>query len=418
MLYSGELVRHSCLGRVLRALLFAAAHFVAAAQSKDTQPHLLLVSFDGFRHDYAKLHNARNLLKLGQDGATAEGLRPGFPSMTFSSHFTIVTGVHAERHGIVDNAFYDPVTQEEYQFSRNAQEGKWYRRAPLWVLAERQGIRTATYSWPGSEAAIEGVRPSIWRKYRDQGTVDQQVDQALEWLRLPAAERPRLVVLYFSAIDTLGHKLGPDAPEMPATVQEMDRIIGRLREEVRQLPIRVNLVVVSDHGMRAITGRIALRDFTDLSKIKAVQGGGGILHLYTSDPQVCDKIYNDLKGKSPEFEVYRRAETPTHWHYTRDPRIGDLLVVAKGTKLLDVRLSEPANRTPTPFNLGAHGFDSRMFPEMQGVFFAVGPNIRPGKKLPVVDSIHLFPFLAKLLGVKIPGDIDGKASVLNGIYRR
>ncbi|HYP05390.1 MAG TPA: ectonucleotide pyrophosphatase/phosphodiesterase [Bryobacteraceae bacterium] len=410
-------MRHFRSGRLVLALLFAAAQ-IAAAQSKDTQPYLVLVSFDGFRHDYAKLHNARNLLKLGQDGAAAEGLRPGFPSMTFSSHFTIVTGVHAERHGIVDNAFYDPETDEEYQFSKTAQEGKWYRRTPLWVLAERQGIRTATYSWPGSEAAIEGVRPSIWRKYRDQGTHDEQVDQALEWLRLPLPERPRLVILYFSAIDSLGHKMGPDAPEMPATVQELDRIIGRLRDGLRQLPLRVNLVIVSDHGMRAIDGRIALRDFTDLSKIKTVQGGGAILHLYTTDPQIREKVYSDLRGKSPHFEVYRRAETPPHWHYTRDPRIGDLVVVAKGTKLLDARMSEPVNRTPTPFNLGAHGFDSGMFPDMKGVFFAAGPHIRAGKKLPVVDSIHLFPFLAKLLGVKIPADIDGKLSVLTSIYRK
>lgn len=412
------MLRRRDVGYLALASLFSLAAQTPQAPATSDQPHVVLVSFDGFRNDYATRHPTPNLNKLGARGAVAKALIPPFPPMTFSSHYTLVTGVRPEVHGIVDNAFYDPERDEGYQFSVNASEGKWYKSPPIWVTAAHQGVRTASYAWPGSEAEINGIRPFIWRKYAQKGTNDQQIEQAVEWLRLPDAERPRLVILYFNDADTTGHHHGPDSPQLQSAVAELDRVVGRLQESLQKLPLRINLVVVSDHGMRRVEGRVALRDYTDITRLRAIQAGASIVHLYTPDAELREKVYRDLKGRSKDFDVHRRAETPSRWRYSQNPRIGDLLVVATGTKMLDARSLETAGAVQMPSNKGAHGFDPDRFPEMKGIFVAAGPNIRPGRELGSFEAIHVYPLIARILGITKAPNIDGKDSVLRDIYRK
>jgi alkaline phosphatase D len=401
------------------AVIASLALSVAAAPAENPEPTVVLVSLDGFRHDYASIHNAQHLKDIGAAGAVAEALVPAFPSMTFSSHYSLITGLYADHHGIVDNAFYDPALARDYRFAQQGREAEWYRGKPLWALAEQQGVRAAVFSWPGGEAAIGGVRPTFGLDYASasHATHEQQVDQALEWLRMPAEQRPRFVALYFDDADVNAHRFGPDSAELHDAVQRLDRAMGRLWAGLRELTPPVNLIIVSDHGMATRAETVLLRDFTDLTGVKVVQGGGALVHVYAPQTAMRERLYRDLKGRNKSFEIYRREETPPAWHYARDPRVGDLVIVATKPVILNGRPAEVPGAPPFPNNLGTHGYDPELVPEMNGIFYAAGPNIRAGQKFRRVEGIDIYPLIAHILGLKAPSDLDGQLSALRSTYK-
>lgn len=216
---------------------------------------LILISIDGFRADYLARGVSPTLSALAAEGVRAEGMQPSFPSLTFPNHYTIVTGDYPDHHGIVDNAMFDPVLGKFTLGKREAVgDGRWWDQAePIWVSADRQGVRTATMFWPGSEASIHGYRPDYWVPYEGDTTYDSRVDQVLHWLDLPPSQRPGFLTLYFEAVDTAGHYEGPDAAETNAAIGEVDAALARLVDGLRQRGLldRVNLIVLSDHGMAA-----------------------------------------------------------------------------------------------------------------------------------------------------------------------
>ena len=193
------------------------------------KPYVILVSLDGFRYDYAKRYHAEHLLALGAEGASApEGMLPSYPSITFPNHYTIVTGLYPEHHGIVANSFYDPARKETYNYHdrQSVGDGTWYGGTPLWVLAEQQGMRSASFFWVGSEADIQGVRPTYYLKFDASFPNQKRVEQVLAWLHLPPEQRPHMITLYFSDTDTAGHRYGPDSPQVAEAVHELDGEIG------------------------------------------------------------------------------------------------------------------------------------------------------------------------------------------------
>src|SRR5882757_8290676 len=190
--------------------------------AQQSKPYVVLVSLDGFRYDYARKYEAKHLLALGAEGAIApEGMIPAYPSLTFPNHYSMVTGLYPEHHGIVANNFYDPARKQTYRLGVPATvtDGSWYGGTPIWVLAEQQGMRAACFFWPGSEAEIAGKRPSYYLKYDERIPDEKRVAQVLAWLRLPAEQRPHLITLYFSGVDHAGHEHGPDSEEVRAAVQ-------------------------------------------------------------------------------------------------------------------------------------------------------------------------------------------------------
>ena len=226
----------------------------AAAQA---QHYVVLVSLDGFRWDYAKRDGATHLLALGKRGVWApEGMLPSFPSLTFPNHYTIVTGLYPEHHGLVANSFWDETKQARYALADSAAvtDGSWYSGTPLWSLAESQGMRTACLFWPGSEAKIAGFRPTYYLKFDDKIDDTARIDQVLAWLHLPAADRPHFITLYYSEPDHEGHEFGPDAPETKAAVHKVDALVGQLKQDLDATHLPIDLVVVSDHGMVKVQG--------------------------------------------------------------------------------------------------------------------------------------------------------------------
>jgi predicted AlkP superfamily pyrophosphatase or phosphodiesterase len=375
--------------------------------------YVVLVSIDGFRYDYAKLYGAPHLDAIAKDGAAApDGMLPSYPSTTFPNHYTIVTGLYPEHHGIVAMSFYDPARKERYAYNdlKAETDGSWYRGVPLWSLAEKQGLRAACFFWPGSEAEIAGERPSYYLKYDDKLPDEERIDQVVDWLTLPAEKRPHFITLYFGEVDHAGHEYGPNAPQTRAAVRHVDGEIGVLRAKLEKLHLPIDLVVVSDHGMAKEEGGawIDLDQYADFSGVETV----GTLMYPDSDAEAA-KLYAKLRIVSDKFKVYRRSRMPAELNYTADPRIGDPVIVPTGPYA--IRIHTPADAAQNrPPNKGMHGLDPRTVPEMRAIFYAEGPDIRKGVRLKPFENVNVFPFLAEILGLDAPAT-DGNASVLEPV---
>jgi alkaline phosphatase D len=388
------------------------------AQPAPARPYVVLVSLDGFRYDYAEKYHAENILALGKAGAAAEGMIPSFPTVTFPNHISIVTGQYPEHHGIVGNSFWDPARKEMYTMNRSAQEGAFYTYNPLWVVAEQQHVKSAAMFWPTADSEIRGIRPSYWELYDGRFPNEKRVAKVLEWLKLPEAERPHFITLYFSDVDSAGHSTGPDSPETQQAVLRVDKLIGDLWAGIQAIPLPVNLIVVSDHGMQTTVGAVNLSEFTDMSKVRVVTEGP-VAFVYAPDSETAEKVYADLKGKSPKFDVYRRKETPAQWHFSENERSGDLVICVREATSISTGPPRERPGPPRPNSArGAHGFDPGEFKTMQAIFYAAGPNIRAGVLLKPFENVNVFPFITRILGLQNPPGIDGSEKVLDSAYRK
>jgi alkaline phosphatase D len=385
----------------------------------ENQHYLVLVSLDGFRWDYAKRDNATHLLAIGKAGVWApEGMMPSYPSLTFPNHYTLVTGLYPEHHGIVANSFLDPARGARYAMSdpQAVSDGSWYGGVPLWSLAESQGMRTACLLWVGCEAKIAGFRPSYYATFDSKTQATPQAEQAridntLALLHLPAADRPHFIAIYFSSPDHEGHAFGPDARETREAALRMDALVGKLRAALRAIGLPIDLVVVSDHGMvKSEGGWIDLDQFADLAGFDTV---GDLLYGQTEENRA--RVYNQLKHATSQFMVYRRKDVPAGLNYNQNPREGDPVVVATGAYAIRAH-APPAGETSRPPTMGMHGFDPRILPEMKASFFAVGPDLREGKTVAPFDNVNLYPWMAHLLGLTPPKN-DGSLSILSGTLR-
>ena len=377
----------------------------AAQQAKH---YVILVSLDGFRWDYPRKYGSAHLLKLGAKGASApEGMLPVYPSLTFPNHISIVTGLYPEHHGIVGNSFWDPIREQTYVYTQTKSntDGSWYSGTPLWVLAEQQGMRSACLFWPGSEAEIQGKRPSYYLHFDDKFDDKKRVDQVVAWLKLPAELRPHFITLYYSNVDHAGHVYGPDSEEVRAAVHHLDEMVGDLQGKIAKLHLPVDLIVVADHGMVTLQGGpVILSDVADLSNFHTE---GSLLYA-KPDADVQETYEEFLTHPDPRFKVYRRADLPTSLHFDANPREGDPVVVPTGPFAIR---ANAATTDGDHKSRGAHGFNPRTMPEMKAIFFAFGPDIRSGVQLRPFENVNIYPFLAKILGLE-PPDVDGSLDVL------
>jgi predicted AlkP superfamily pyrophosphatase or phosphodiesterase len=389
------------------------------APSQLSKPYVILVSLDGLRYDYPQLYHAQNLLALAASGATAaEGMIPSYPTVTFPNHYSIITGLYPEHHGIVANRFYDPTRKEVYDFHdlKSVHDGTWYGGTPLWVLAEQQGMRSASFFWVASETEIQGMRPTYYLNYDDSFPNEKRIDQVLAWLRLPPQQRPHFITLYFADADHAGHEHGPDSPQVAAAVSELDKEIGRLVSGLKQLNLPVDVIVVADHGMAKVRDGSVLLDQLGLktsSFEKIVEP-----FLYPKSDGDAQIAYESLRGKSDRFEVYRRAQMPSRFHFDSNPRAGDPIIVATGPYYIRANQDPMKPQAPLP---GNHGYDTARVPEMKALFVAAGPDIRPGSMLPSFENVDIYPLIANILGLDIThlktGPIDGKLDVLRSILK-
>ena len=370
----------------------------------ESRPHVVLVSFDGFHPGYLDRFDTPHFDRLAARGMRAAGLVSVFPSLTFPGHYSIATGLHPETHGIVGNRFFDPVRGAEFSYRRSedAQDGTWWGGEPIWVTAEKQGLISAAFFFPGTEADIGGMRPSHWRPYDGRVPNRERIEQVLAWLALAPAERPHLITLYFSLVDSAGHRLGPDHAAMRRSVESADGLLGALTAGLDALPHaeRVALVVVSDHGMAAPDPdrTTVLPAVAELAGVRIVAAGPS-LSLHVGDPERARALRDRLNARLAHARAYLREELPEHLHAGGNPRLGDVLVMPAGLGMVQLG---PDDRPPA----GMHGWDPTL-PEMHGIFLAAGPGIAPGTALPAVNAVDVYPLVAHLLGLTPPSDVAG-----------
>ncbi|WP_082488914.1 ectonucleotide pyrophosphatase/phosphodiesterase [Duganella sp. Leaf61] len=248
--------------KILPALLLFLSLAAATANAKPARP-VILVSIDGFRAEYLDRGVTPNLARLAAGGVRAVAMRPSFPSITFPNHYTLVTGLRPDHHGIVENEMNDVAIPGQHFTLKNRAaviDRRWWDQAePVWVTAERHGVRSATLFWPGSEADIRGVRPTVSPRFDGKLPADARVDLLLSWLDRPADQRFGFMTLYFDDVDHAGHDFGPDAPQTTTALAVVDRAIARLQDGLAARQVEADLVIVSDHGMAALSHRQAQR---------------------------------------------------------------------------------------------------------------------------------------------------------------
>lgn len=400
---------------LILALCWGSAH----AQKKD-RPYVILVSFDGFRHDYVSNYDLPNFKSFIKKGASSEGLIPSFPSKTFPNHYTIVTGLYPGNHGLVDNSFYDKATGKVFTTGKRdmVENPDFYGGTPLWQLAQQQGVLSASYFWVGSEAPVQGWHPAYYSIYDHEFPNENRIDSVLYWLGLPQDKRPNFITLYFSLVDDQGHNVGPNSIELGKTLHTADSLLGYLMSGLKKINLPVNVILVSDHGMTELKREekiwITLSDYINTADSSLILVNSGThVHLYTFNR---DSVYRALKAKEKNFTVYKKDLMPSKWHYNHE-RVGDVLILANPGFQLQITHRKRDLSRPGTTVFGNHGFDPYVMKDMYGIFYAMGPNIKPGKRIPSFDNIHIYPFIAKILDLSIP-KVDGDIRVLEGLYKK
>lgn len=402
----------------LRAQTDTIEHIVKGRKNDASQlkkPYVILISADGFRHDYAEKYQAEHLLKFGKDGVLAKSMIPGYPSVTFPNHYSIVTGMYPAHHGLVNNSFLHEKTGEKYTMGAKAKvrDGKWYGGTPLWVLAEQKQLLSASMFWVGSEAEIKGIRPSYYYDYTEQISVSKRISIIKDWLSLPEDKRPHLITFYLSEPDHAGHSYGPEATQTEKAVKMVDSVIYQLTEALKPLGLPVNYIFVSDHGMTTVDREnpIATPKAIDTAKY-IIASSGTLMDIHAKNKTDIIPLYEQLKSNEKDYKVYLKNEMPAHLHYStsddRMNRIGDILLIPEWPKVF-------SNRKP---GIGHHGFDPSVVKDMEASFLAWGPAFKKGLKIPSFDNVHVYPLIARILNLPYQEIIDGKIEVLESILKK
>ncbi|MEI8326005.1 MAG: ectonucleotide pyrophosphatase/phosphodiesterase [Betaproteobacteria bacterium] len=369
----------------------------------DRPTPLILVSIDGFRSDYLQRGVTPVLSRLAKDGVTAtRGMRPSFPSITFPNHYTLVTGLTPDRHGIVNNTMTDAsIPDVLFSLGNRAAlaDRRWWDGAtPIWVSAEQQGLRSATMFWPGSETDIQGVRPSDWRVYDANFAPDKRVDEVLAWIDRPVQTRPDLMTLYFDAVDGAGHRFGPDGAQTTAAVAMIDRALGRLIDglNARGVLAHTNLLVLADHGMAALSReRVVLIDeMLDPATVERFAAYGPLVG-FTPRPGKEAEVRKKLAVPIEHAQCWPKEAMPERFDYGHHARVPPFICLAEIEWSFATRESLLRN----PPGGGAHGFDPAD-PQMAALFIATGPAFQPGVQLASFPNVDVYPLLARLLGIR------------------
>lgn len=399
----------------LRFALLALLALVAfpALAEQQRAPVTILVSIDAFRPDYLQRGLTPNLSALAVQGISA-AMRPSFPTKTFPNHYAIVTGLRPDRNGIVGNKMEDPARPGETFTMKNDDDAFWWSEAePLWAGAEKAGIRSASMFWPGSVVAYRGLRPEDWFPWNENVTMTQRVNGVLDWVRRPAAIRPRFITLYFDAVDTAGHRHGPDSPEVDEALKLVDAQIGTLRAGLAAMHQPADIVVVADHGMASTSPDrvVMVKDIADPADYHVVDEGP--VALIDAVPGHEAALAASLLKPIPHIHCMRRQDLPERLHYGHNPRVAPFVCLADMGWLLLEKISDKWG-----VDLGSHGYDNQA-PEMLALFIAAGPDIAAKGNLPTFDNVDVYALLRDLLHMPAKPDVDGTdAPFLTALKRR
>lgn len=392
--------------RSLLLSLLAAVLALSGACREGAVPRVLLISIDGFRWDYRDRFDTPTLDALAAAGVSAAKMQPAFPSKTFPNHFTLVTGLVPDHHGIVSNTMRDP-RMPGVTFSMSNREAvrdpAWWTAEPIWVTLEKLGKKTAPQLWPGSEAPIGGIRPFRWVEYKQGLSDDERIRLVTDLFDGPEDDWPVFATMYWHAVDDAGHRYGPDSAEVRTAVETVDAALGRLLRAVGALDVDgLHVIVVSDHGMSALSPDrvVYLEDYLDLESIETVDSSPNV-GIFPKTMNV-DEIYARLKGRHPAMNVYLPSEFPARLQFGANPRVPPVFVsMDDGWSIVRNR------RANVPYGTGGtHGYDNSLA-SMQALFVAAGPALKDGVEVPALRSVDVYPLMCRILGIE-PRPNDGR----------
>lgn len=390
----------------------------------DLKPTLLLISIDGFRASYFEKYQHPALNALAAEGVRAQWMTPSYPSLTFPNHYAISTGLYPSDNGIVSNDIYDPDLKAIFGMSKRAevQDGRWWLGEPIWITAEKQGQRSAPVFFPGTEAEIEGTRPTFWKPYDDKVTPPQRVDAVLSLLDLPAAQRPTFLTLYFSDVDHAGHEFSPDSAEVKNAVTRVDSALDRLVRGLRTRNIydKLNIIIVSDHGMTTVvpTNVVLLDDYFPARGADHIVWNSEVTSIFpkTGGEQA---LFATIKtDRLKHAQCYRKQDIPARFHYQASRRIGGIVcMAAEGWRIFShQRWDEELKKPNRPTHLiGAHGYDNQL-PSMRAIFIARGPAFKSGIVVTPFPNVDVYDIMTSVLSLQ-PAKNDGEARTGKAVLR-
>jgi len=392
-------------------LLFVTALGCSSKKEQQAQSQsaskVLLVSFDGFRYDYLNKTETPNFDQLVAEGIKADGLIPVFPSKTFPNHYSIVTGLYPEHTGFVGNTMYDPKWNEWYRIrDRDAVEnGKWYGGEPIWNTLEKQGIKTGTMFWVGSEADIQGMHPTHWKTFDSSMSFEARIDTVTKWMSAPGEQAVDFATLYFEEPDHTGHGYGPQSDSVKTVIQRADSLVGYLREKMKASSLwdNTDLIIVSDHGMAQLSAdkTIMLDDIIDMDRVQRMTWGP--MTMIQPKEGASQKIYEALKANEDHYRVFKKENPPERYHLKGSRRVMDIVLVADlGYTFLDKDRKE---RFLNSLPAGTHGYDNNE-KAMQALFLAHGPDFKNGGTVDPFQNVHIYDLINHLMGTQ-PAPNDG-----------
>lgn len=369
----------------------------------------VIISLDGFRWDYTQWYDTPFLDRMAEEGVEA-ALIPSYPSKTFPNHYTLATGLYPDHHGIIGNKFINRAIGKKFSLSNREvkHDAHYYGGEPIWLTAQRQGLRTAVFYWPGSDVAVQGKYPDKYFNYDQEPrlTFGQRIDGILKQLRRPEAKRPQLIMAYFEQPDHNGHVYGPQAKQTRIAVMEIDKLISNLYERIQKLPIsdNVNFIVVSDHGMTLTMPEkhINARQYLKKEWYYDIEGDAPA-NVYAREG-CADSICQALQGVD-HIRVWHRTEVPYYLHYGTNENVGDVVIDTELGWLLSDKKAEYG---------GTHGYDPS-YNDMHALFRAVGPAFKH-ISLPHFPNVDVYPLLCHLLGIE-PAPNDGSLNIVKRMLR-
>lgn len=369
----------------------------------------VIISLDGFRWDYTQWYDTPFLDRMAEEGVEA-ALIPSYPSKTFPNHYTLATGLYPDHHGIIGNKFINRATGKKFSLSNREvkHDAHYYGGEPIWLTAQRQGLRTAVFYWPGSDVAVQGKYPDKYFNYDQEPrlTFGQRIDGILKQLRRPEAKRPQLIMAYFEQPDHNGHVYGPQAKQTRIAVMEIDKLISNLYERIQKLPIsdKVNFIVVSDHGMTLTMPEkhINARQYLKKEWYYDIEGDAPA-NVYAREG-CADSICQALQGVD-HIRVWHRTEVPYYLHYGTNENVGDVVIDTELGWLFSDKKAEYG---------GTHGYDPS-YNDMHALFRAVGPAFKH-ISLPHFPNVDVYPLLCHLLGIE-PAPNDGSLNIVKRMLR-
>jgi len=380
---------------------------------KPYRNYVVLVSMDAFRWDYPEIYNTPNLNRLAEDGVKAGRLIPSFPTVTFPNHYTIATGLYPDHHGLVNNNFPAPDLGLYYRIGdRSAVENPaFYGGEPIWKTAEDNGIIAASFYWVGSEAPIGGKHPSYWKTYDESVNFESRIDTVIKWLSYPVEKRPGFVTLYFEEPDAISHTFGPISAETGNEVERLDSLIGVLRLKLSALPFskRINLIVLSDHGMGSVSSSryINIKGVVPDRMISGIFGGNPVYTINPAEGKTDSVLY--LLAKAKGLKAYKKSEVPGRLNYGTNPRIPEIVVIADSSWSIGTRPDGSSVRG------GAHGYDNANS-DMHAIFYAKGPAFKKGYSFEQLNNTDIYNLICKILKI-MPAKNDGNLKNIEQLLR-